>query len=295
MLYVRRRPVRSGSERASVSNAHAVGVGVRAAPRAPLSGVVSHGNPHLAGAVMGGRGGEPRRRGGEVPTEVPAEYLRCGDAVRVLREPAASTDPARLDPLGRSPKEVLDGRAAGGRHPFPPPSPASCCYDDPHGAWTVAGAPSTATRPRTSCGCNQTGVVTNTNRTPSSAPAERHQGDATTSDEFIKLHSNKAGTCFGDSGGPNVLGGTNIALARCDLIDARPVDRPDTPAGPREQRRTSTAGDLAGRSGRQILRLVLRPVTVAAIMTRIAATMMLMIQRIQSMPFVASTPSAAAT
>ena len=45
----------------------------------------------------------------------------------------------------------------------------------------------------------------------------------------------------------------------------------------------------------QILRLVLRPVTVAAIMTRIAATMMLMIHRIQSMPFVASTPSAAAT
>jgi len=63
-----------------------------------------------------------------------------------------------------------------GSAPFPPPSPADCCHDDPHGAgpWR---APSTATRPRTSRGCNQTGagVVTNTNRTPGSAPTERHQ------------------------------------------------------------------------------------------------------------------------
>jgi hypothetical protein len=35
----------------------------------------------------------------------------------------------------------------------------------------------------------------------------------TISDEFIKLHSNKGGTCFGVSGGPNLLGGTNIVLA----------------------------------------------------------------------------------
>jgi hypothetical protein len=45
----------------------------------------------------------------------------------------------------------------------------------------------------------------------------------------------------------------------------------------------------------QIRRLVRRPVTVAAVMTRTAATMMLMIHRIQSMPLVASTPRAAAT
>ncbi len=35
----------------------------------------------------------------------------------------------------------------------------------------------------------------------------------TLADEFIKLHSNKGGTCFGDSGGPNLLGDTNIVLA----------------------------------------------------------------------------------
>jgi len=32
------------------------------------------------------------------------------------------------------------------------------------------------------------------------------------SDEFLKLHSNKGGVCFGDSGGPNLLGGSNVVL-----------------------------------------------------------------------------------
>jgi hypothetical protein len=35
----------------------------------------------------------------------------------------------------------------------------------------------------------------------------------TLSDAFVKLHANKGGSCFGDSGGPNLLGGTNTVLA----------------------------------------------------------------------------------
>ena len=89
------------------------------------------------------------------------------------------------------------------------------------------------------------------------------------------------------------------ALGSCviEVVDARlrgPAGRTGRSTG--SGTNSSAAGAcLRVRGGRQILRLVLRPVTVAAIMTRIAATMMLMIHRIQSMPFVASTPSAAAT
>jgi hypothetical protein len=86
----------------------------------------------------------------------------------------------------------------------------------------------------------------------------------------------------------------------CRLADVVEISRSTRgPAGetgrPAGQRRTSICWAWLRAERRQILRLVLRPVTVAAIMTRIAATMMLMIHRIQSMPFVASTPSAAAT
>src|SRR5262249_36944653 len=33
------------------------------------------------------------------------------------------------------------------------------------------------------------------------------------SKEFVKLHSNKGGVCFGDSGGPDLLSGSNVVLA----------------------------------------------------------------------------------
>lgn len=49
------------------------------------------------------------------------------------------------------------------------------------------------------------------------APAQLIESDHVFSDEFIKLTANpaqgKGGTAFGDSGGPNLLGGTDIILA----------------------------------------------------------------------------------
>ena len=49
------------------------------------------------------------------------------------------------------------------------------------------------------------------------APTQLVSGNFTHSDEFIRLTANpgrgKGGTCFGDSGGPDLLGGTDTVLA----------------------------------------------------------------------------------
>ena len=63
---------------------------------------------------------------------------------------------------------------------------------------------------------------------PCEGPCKKSPGDSTTrffaktslvasndnlSDEFLKLHANKGGICFGDSGGPDLIGGTRVVVA----------------------------------------------------------------------------------
>jgi hypothetical protein len=49
------------------------------------------------------------------------------------------------------------------------------------------------------------------------APSQLIQSNNLSSDEFIKLTANpshgKGGVCFGDSGGPDILSGSNVVLA----------------------------------------------------------------------------------
>jgi hypothetical protein len=46
-----------------------------------------------------------------------------------------------------------------------------------------------------------------------SAPSELIASNAQTSSRFIRLHQNQGGVCFGDSGGPDLLGATTTVLA----------------------------------------------------------------------------------
>jgi hypothetical protein len=61
-------------------------------------------------------------------------------------------------------------------------------------------------------------------RTRYYAPTELITSKDVISDEYIKLTANpaqgKGGTCFGDSGGPDLLGGTNIVLAVNSFVNS---------------------------------------------------------------------------
>jgi hypothetical protein len=46
-----------------------------------------------------------------------------------------------------------------------------------------------------------------------SAPSELIASNTQTSSRFIRLHQNQGGVCFGDSGGPDLLGSSSIVLA----------------------------------------------------------------------------------
>jgi len=46
-----------------------------------------------------------------------------------------------------------------------------------------------------------------------SAPSELIASSGQTSSRFLRLHQNQGGVCFGDSGGPDLLGGTTTVLA----------------------------------------------------------------------------------
>jgi len=64
-------------------------------------------------------------------------------------------------------------------------------------------------------------------------------GGGPAGDRLIKLHANNGGACFGDSGGPNLLGTTNVVLAVNSFVDN------DVCAGVTHSYRIDTASSLA--------------------------------------------------